>query len=117
MPIFYVCVVFTVNVVYNKQTRSSSIKRQDFPACAAADGHDGQSASVKKTCFASSLSDKNPWWTVDIGGVYSFKNLRLSWPAYKHECMILFYFLNVCWINARVCHNYVDGYNCFRSRI
>ena len=93
-----------MNVAFNKEAKSSSIKPKGLPACAVVDGRDGTRSNFPKTCFSSADSDKQPWWTVDLGGVYTFKEILFTWPLAKEQCMTFLIFDGL----MREC---VDGYH------
>ena len=83
-PVVQVCVCCTVNVAFNKEAKISSKTRAGLPGCGAVDGLDGKKATFG-TCVYTTRSDYAPWWSLDLGDIYTITDVQFTWPFYK--CM------------------------------
>ena len=81
-PMLQTCWVCVANVAFNKEATISSRASRHLPGCGVVDGFHGV-FKLPLTCVESADYDREPWWTLDLGGVYTIRTVELTWPKEK----------------------------------
>ena len=86
-PVSQAVALCAVNVAFNKEAKVSSVVATFSGACTPVDGRTDFESG---TCLWTKELDKSPYWTLDLGSVYTIQGFNITWHPYQCKRFSIF---------------------------